>query len=292
MRADESRLDVLARGLAAGMSRREALRAGGAALIGAAMITPADAVAKLTGHCPHGRVHCHGKCCPKGEVCLPPKHKGGTRRCGCPKHHTRCAGKCVDTKSNVHNCGACGHSCGAGQTCTGGVCTGCPAGMVSCSGVCVTLASDHQNCGACGHACASVEVCASGKCASQCPAGMSDCSGSCVNVMTDVANCGSCGHHCPTNATCVNGTCVCPSGTSVCNGACVDPMTSASGCGTNCVNCTALPFVQNVTCSSGTCMYTCAPNWQNCSGNAADGCPCLGATKALACNPDGTCKQT
>jgi hypothetical protein len=39
-------------------------------------------------------------------------------------------------------------------------------------------------------------------------------------------------------------------------------------------------------------MYTCAPNWVNCSGNAADGCPCLGSSKATACNPDGTCKQT
>jgi hypothetical protein len=39
-------------------------------------------------------------------------------------------------------------------------------------------------------------------------------------------------------------------------------------------------------------MYTCAPNWQNCSGNPADGCPCFGATKAAACDPDGSCVQT
>jgi hypothetical protein len=57
------------------------------------------------------------------------------------------------------------------------------------------------------------------------------------------------------------------------------------------VNCQDLPFVENVTCSNGTCSYTCAPDWQNCSGNAADGCPCLGSSKDQACN-GAMCVQT
>ncbi len=92
MRTTDTRLDALARGLASGMSRRDVLRAGGAAFIGAAAMTPVDAWAAVTGHCPSHRVKCHGTCCPKGEVCLAPKHKGGKHRCGCPSHETRCSG--------------------------------------------------------------------------------------------------------------------------------------------------------------------------------------------------------
>jgi hypothetical protein len=317
------------------MSRRDALRAGGVAFAGAVAMSPADALAKLSGRCPKHHLHCDGRCCPVGEVCLPPKHKGGKRRCGCAHGGTRCGDKCIDVHTDPHNCGHCGHRCAAGEkcskgtcqpTCTGGetVCSGacvnlqtnpqhcgscgvacgstqvcssgkcvsqCPTGETACNGACVNLQTNPQHCGSCGVACGSTQVCSSGACMSECQTGETACSGACVNLMTDPNNCNTCGHACPTGATCAGGQCQCPSGMAVCGGACVNQMTDAGACGANCVNCNGLPFVENVSCSSGTCMYTCAPDWQNCSGNAADGCPCLGESMSAACNDNGTCKQ-
>src|SRR5437763_317001 len=90
------------------MSRREALRTGGLAVVGVAAITPADAWAKLTGHCPH-------------------------------KHPHRCSGKCVDTQSDFHNCGACGTVCSsffATSSCQSGTChiDSCSPNWVNCDG--------------------------------------------------------------------------------------------------------------------------------------------------------------
>jgi hypothetical protein len=41
---------------------------------------------------------------------------------------TRCSGTCVDTSSNVDNCGDCGSACTAGATCSEGHCTSMDAG--------------------------------------------------------------------------------------------------------------------------------------------------------------------
>jgi Stigma-specific protein, Stig1 len=166
----DTSLDAVARGLASGMSRRDALRAGGAAFFAAAAMTPTDAWAAVTGRCPSHRVKCHGTCCPKGEVCLAPKHKGGKRRCGCPDHKTRCGNTCVNLTSDRNHCGHCGEKCPSGHTCVHGKCTGptepggCASGEAMGAGTCVTLASDPANCGACGDACAAGQVCVSGQC--------------------------------------------------------------------------------------------------------------------------------
>ena len=133
MASDEA-LDVIARGLARGMSRREALRAGGAALIGGLLTTPGDAWAKARGRCRKHHVKCGTKCCPPGEVCVHPKPKKGKHpkhppkpKCQCPKNTKRCKGKCVHFKTDAKNCGRCGHKCGPGQHCAGGKCV-CPEG--------------------------------------------------------------------------------------------------------------------------------------------------------------------
>ncbi|CAM0880757.1 unnamed protein product [Alopecurus aequalis] len=47
--------------------------------------------------------------------------------------------KCVDTKTNVLNCGLCGKLCGYQEAC--------------CDGKCVNLHNDKKNCGACGNKC-------------------------------------------------------------------------------------------------------------------------------------------
>jgi hypothetical protein len=116
-------LDAIARGLASGMSRREALRKGWIALAAAVAMSPGDAWAKVTGRCPHHRVKCNGKCCPAGEVCLHPKKRKGAKRkpkCGCPANTKRCRGKCVHYKTDANNCGSCGKACAAGTACVFG----------------------------------------------------------------------------------------------------------------------------------------------------------------------------
>lgn len=282
--SEGSSLDMIARGLAGGMSRREALRVGGAALVGAVAISPADAWAAATGRCPHHRVRCHGTCCPAGEVCLPPRRKGGKRRCGCPDHKRRCSGRCVNVHDDVRNCGTCGHACASGQVCANGVCA-CPSGQAMCSGVCVTLAGDPKNCGACGHACATGEVCAAGQCATQCPAGQANCGGICIDTATDPANCGACGTACPTGEACVGGVCGCPAGQTNCGGACVDLSSNVQHCGMCNTACSTYFAVSS--CQAGTChIDSCSPGWLDCDGNPLTGCECL-STSCLGtmCGP-------
>jgi hypothetical protein len=48
--------------------------------------------------------------------------------CGCPTGTTLCTGACVNTATDVNNCGACGSVCPA---CTTGTPT-CTAGACSC----------------------------------------------------------------------------------------------------------------------------------------------------------------
>ena len=190
-RGSDNAIDAIARGLASGMSRREALRKGGAALLGAAALTPSDAWAAATGRCPRHRVRCAGSCCPAGEVCLPPKRKHGKRQCGCPAHTTRCGGQCLQLQSDVHNCGRCGHKCASGQLCLHGQCA-CPAGDIMCAGACITVAHDPNNCGACGHRCGPNQVCAAGQCATECPPGQTNCNGACVDLGSNPQHCGAC----------------------------------------------------------------------------------------------------
>jgi len=132
----DTALDTIARGLAQGMSRREALRKGGAAFVAAMALSPSDAWARVTGRCPHHRHRCGTKCCPSGEVCLHPKRRKHAKhppkpRCGCPANTKRCRGKCVRVRTDVHNCGRCGHKCGPGHICAKGKCV-CPPSHTVC----------------------------------------------------------------------------------------------------------------------------------------------------------------
>lgn len=270
----QSRLDTIARGLADGMSRRDALRLGGAAVVGMAGLMPSEAWAVT---CPRGRVRCAGKCCPAGEVCLPPSRPGGTKHCGCPHHLTRCGGRCVNLHTNVHDCGACGHQCPSGATCTNGRCV-CPSGQTACSGRCVSLSNNAQHCGTCGNACPQGQTCSGGRCQAACPSGETNCSGSCVNLKSDASNCGACGHACPSDQVCQSGSCVsCGSGLTACSGACVNLQTDFNNCGACGAPCSNY-FAQS-SCVAGQChIDSCSPNWINCSGDPRDGCNCLGTT--------------
>jgi hypothetical protein len=73
-----------------------------------------------------------------------------------------CGQTCVDTTSDVLNCGGCGSTCSVGQSCVGGKCAGGASGSTSCSdpslydcgdGSCTDFVTDPKNCGGCGIDC-------------------------------------------------------------------------------------------------------------------------------------------
>ncbi len=215
----------------------------------------------------------------------------------CAEGEERCDGACVDLRSSVAHCGACGSACApanATASCAGGICAigACADGFGDCDGLvangCETdVRTSSANCGACGRACAldhATTSCVDGACrVERCEAGAGDCDGDPANgceaaLASDARNCGTCGRACsgatPACTTADGGTdCSsgCAPGQSRCGDACVDAQTSLDHCGA-CGN--ACPARANATrtCASGRCGFTCAARWADCDGNASNGC--------------------
>jgi Stigma-specific protein, Stig1 len=204
----EHRFDQLAKALAEGVSRREALQRMGSALAGALLASvglgtawgQSNDVRPFCGRfCrekfPPGprRMSCVSAC----EACggdvgrLCPSSQSDNVAC-CPTESAGCCdGICTDTQSNPYSCGRCG--------------TVCPADApVCCSGYCVNTKSDRDNCGACGNTCF-IGVC---------------CSGVCKDTINDPQNCGACGNQCSSDLCCA-GKC-CGRGQVCCGGVCCD----------------------------------------------------------------------
>jgi hypothetical protein len=184
------------------------------------------------------------------------------------------------------NCGACGNTCGADQSCTAGQCVAvvCPAGAIDCNGTCVNPTSDKNNCGACGNVCAgnALGVCLSSVCRTACSLGNPSlgvngyglsCNGACVDATRDVNNCGNCGAACGPGQSCNMGQCVaCQGGTTACGGSCANLTSDANNCGA----CGQVCAPGN-TCSNGSCQAA-APSCSNntyCANGACSTCPSL-----------------
>jgi hypothetical protein len=240
-------------------------------------------------------------CCNK--VCTPigtaQNCEGCYKRCDqtcCPAGGGRFA--CTDTHSDRNNCGGCGISCSASQTCCPdgchdlqtdsnncAICGGvCPSGLSCCKGICLSL-STTTNCGTCGNSCPRGASCSNGKCV--CPVGTGDCGNICTSLTT-TTDCGSCGNRCASGGSCTNGRCVCPAGTGVCGGVCTSLSTTSNcgSCGNRC------PV--GGSCSGGVC--TC-PNGVRCPYNPPWCCSTMDQCKphggccgpGLASCGDGTC---
>lgn len=129
-----------------------------------------------------------------------------------------------------------------------------------------------------------------------CPGTYGCCTGTCVDLNVSVSDCGTCGKACPKvvngAAACNKGLCViatCATGTSDCNGnfddGCEinttnDPA-NCSACGQVCSNVHGTP-----SCKTSKCAISCDPGYQDCDGNAINGCEINSQTDVDHC---GTC---
>ncbi|KAG7057202.1 hypothetical protein JMJ77_0004592 [Colletotrichum scovillei] len=133
----------------------------------------------------------------------------------CDKPKTFCktgkTAECIDTSTDVGNCGKCGNKCGEKESC--------------CNSKCVpenSFQNDVNNCGKCGVRCGKGTTCCNSECLSN------------DTFQSDPMNCGKCGNKCPENYNCHSGHCLephtCKAGVSLLE-SCQDPVVSGSSCG-------------------------------------------------------------
>lgn len=198
--------DRFAKGVAEGVSRRDALKylggflgggfltalAGKAGAIGCNTPIPAECTT-YCATCPTSPRGVQNRCLQSCKLFY--LLTGSVTTCaacsamqpfsGCPTSLTgfTCCpatnGYCTNTNYDPNNCGTCGTVCSTGTI------PGC------CSGACVDL-DVSGNCGFCGNTCSATQAC---------------CSGRCVDLQTNRRNCGTCGTACSSGQTCVAGGC-------------------------------------------------------------------------------------
>ena len=143
----------------------------------------------------------------------------------CSGGKTCCGGKCVDTKTDPHNCGVCGTVCKSGL-CVNGLC--CPVGAVKCGNSCCSFTCCNGTCintckglqQACTSSCQCCNTQGKTICAEDLGRGVVCCNlpgGSCSNdfdcCADEVCSGGKCqcdpsGDFCTKNAECCSGVCL------------------------------------------------------------------------------------
>ncbi len=250
------------------------------------------------GHaCGVGQTCCDGQC---ADLQASATNCGA---CGaaCGSGSACCGGTCRVTATDSAHCGRCGNTCTASNgapACVAGECSvgACNEGYGNCDGNgangCESdLNTDAAHCGSCATACPTgpnaTARCTMGRCQTECAGGFGNCDGNGANgcesdLNADPANCGACGAACPSGpngtARCAMGLCsiVCAPGFGDCDG---NPSngceTSLSNTVTSCGACgVACRFANgNASCASSRCVLsTCAAGYDNCDGNADNGC--------------------
>jgi hypothetical protein len=82
----------------------------------------------------------------------------------CPMPKVECTGACVDTQTDIDNCGMCSNACDPmTEQCSQGLC--CKMGESVCNNMCTQTQSDPMNCGKCGMSCPmNMPACVNGMC--------------------------------------------------------------------------------------------------------------------------------
>jgi hypothetical protein len=294
---DGSRFDQIARALADVQDRRSLLRkvagAASAALVAAVGLNESGEAASI---CRTG-----GAICRKNQECCSgtcgPTDATGRQRCTCTTQQLQacqssggvlqppgtvlcCAGTCLP--NNVSNCGSCGTSCAANESC----CKPAFSPVGSTARICVDLKTSESNCGACGTRCA--PTCDFD--GNSLTGGQICCNGTCV--ANDVNNCNTCGDPCPADtfdhatvtcvAACTNsvGGCLfqCEAGFEDCNEDVTDgcetavPPLSDASCGLDLCGRTACPPDTFCTPCGIYGAGTCCPAGYVCGANASGQC--------------------
>jgi hypothetical protein len=211
-------------------------------------------VCKSKSDCPSLTQDCTpgGSC---AEKCTP---TGG----GCAAGELCCANLCVNPKTDVFNCNACGAAC-TGNGASSQQC---------CNGACANPLTSPTNCGTCGTTCSSVNgtpSCTSGSCKWTCNPNFAHCGAGntgCETAINTVSQCGGCSTNClitVKNATSIT-----------CGGSIL-----------------GAPKCTYASCNQG---------FGDCNQNTADGCECLQTCgglnqpccqSGLKCNAGLTCKN-
>lgn len=210
-----------------------------------------------------------------------------------------CSGACQPVLDAVEHCGACGDSCPAihGEPfCDVGECgIVCASGRGDCNenarrdGCETDLLTTTLHCGECGEACTNAHGgtdCIDGVCVPECIRGFDDCDRDASNgceqdVVNDAQNCGACGQQCElphADAGCDNVVCFvadCVDGWRDCDGnpangcesdVATDPL-NCGQCGRPCATTNGIP-----TCAEGSCDIECEEGFDDCDGDATNGC--------------------
>jgi alpha-tubulin suppressor-like RCC1 family protein len=251
---------------------------------------------------------------------------------GCATGQELCGEVCVDTATDVANCGSCGNACAeptnGTAACADGKCVvaSCTTGFADCNasfddGCEVDTQADGQNCGACGNACLTpmdgMAACTMGSCTlASCNTGFADCdmtldNGCEINTTNDLANCGACGNACtkPANGSpsCVTGSCgidACDTGFADCDsmvgtGCEINTTNDVKNCGA-CGNACAKPANGTAQCATSACAVdTCDMGFADCDKAFANGCEITTTNDVKncgacgnACAADQVCKDS
>ncbi|MDF3038193.1 MAG: Tryptophan synthase alpha chain [Thermomicrobiales bacterium] len=312
---DDFTFDAVARAVATGASRRQALRLLAGSVLAAWFPQRAWAApARQDDACEPGLTYCPGAM--GSFVCVV-----GDCVCGdliyCPPRSDGQPEGCYDLLSDYFHCGSCDVSCPSASpgpvACIGGECvaTGCIEGLTDCTGNldCVDLSADPFNCGGCGTVCDS-GVCEGGFCTQVgCPAGSWDCDGNgiCVSLLDDPNHCGTCGTVCASGVCeggfcatlgCAPGLVACPYSVNLGPAGCYDLATDRNRCG-SCDNyCWQVGSTTQRECIEGTCVETgCLEGLTDCTGNLdcvdlgydANNCGACGNVCASGVCNEGVC---
>ncbi|MBI5512141.1 MAG: PQQ-binding-like beta-propeller repeat protein [Deltaproteobacteria bacterium] len=268
---------------------------------------------------------CGARCAEPTPVCEAPPSPEGARRCGtgcAAGTPDRCAGACVDTRTDAAHCGACGNRCPAPPArgraaCAAGACgVQCDPSHHACGAQCAsnnataTCGARCEPCPAPAHAAAACDGLA---CGFTCDPGYGDCdrnpANGCEADLSTSGTCGACAVACAgatplcaregAGARCVSG-CSSPTPTR-CGARCTDLAADPRACG-RCENACPEPTNGRATCGTGVCGFTCDAGFHRCGSACASDAsvascgasctPCPSVANATTTCAAGTCGFT